>query len=66
MKNSKAFRDLPKEDIEFRLPVELAGQIRERAVRQRRSISEVGVELMAIGLRIDPSRFGIDSEMATT
>lgn len=56
----KTFRGAEKERIPIRAPVKLADLIRQKAARDRRSISSVGTELLAIGLKLDPSSFGIE------
>ncbi len=58
----RPFREQPKECIELRVPIPVATAIREQAVRERRSLSEVGTEILARGLRLDPARYGIDAE----
>lgn len=57
---TKAFRKVGKESLDIRAPVRLADKIREKAARERRSISSVGTELLAIGLGIDPGVYGIE------
>jgi hypothetical protein len=57
---TKTFRQIAKESLDIRAPRKLADQIREKAARERRSISSVGVELLARGLDLDPAAFGIE------
>ena len=56
---SVPFRDVPKDGIEIRLPRDFATVVRERAGRERRSVSEVSSELMLRGAGIDPADYGI-------
>ena len=54
------FRDIPgKEGIEIRFPPDIASKIREKAFRERRSISEVGSELVVRSMGLDPAQYGI-------
>jgi hypothetical protein len=54
------FRDIPnKEGIEIRFPPDVAYRLREKALRERRSIAEVGSELIIRGLGRDPADYGI-------
>ncbi len=54
-----SFRDRKKEGFEIQIPPELAEMIRVRAARERRSISEVGAEILLTGLGLDHAEFGI-------
>lgn len=58
------FRHLGKEDLGIRIPPLIAQQIRLRAANERRSISEVGSEILAKGLGMDPAQFGIEAQSA--
>jgi hypothetical protein len=49
-----------KETIPGQVPVPLADAIRERAFRERRSLSEVTTEIVCIGMSRDPKTFGIE------
>jgi hypothetical protein len=53
------FREVPKEDVQIRMPIPLATLLRERAARERRSISELGTMLVIGGLNRKPEAFGI-------
>jgi hypothetical protein len=61
---SVPFRDVPKDGIEIRLPRHLATTLRERAARERRSISDLGSELIIRGLGHDPANCGIKFKAA--
>lgn len=54
------FREVPKEDVQIRMPIPLATLLRERAARERRSISEVGTMLVISALNRKPEAFGIE------
>lgn len=60
------FRNRKKEGIEFQIPPELAELLRVRAARERRSISEVGTEILLTGLGLNHAEFGIDLDPAQT
>ena len=62
---AKTFRRITKEGLEIRAPVRLVDQIREKAARERRSLSSVGTELLARGLDLDPAAFGIEAPSQT-
>lgn len=55
----RPFREHPKEDLEIRVPIAIARHIRVKAAEQRRSLSEVGSEILALGLGTDPAVYGI-------
>ena len=55
----KSFRSLRKEGLEIQVPPIIAEEIRLKAASERRSISEVGSELLAIGLGYKAKDFGI-------
>lgn len=57
---TKTFRAADKEYLPIRAPVKIADKVREKAARERRSISSVGTELLALGLQLDPASFGIE------
>jgi hypothetical protein len=54
------FRDVPKRDIGARLPKAIETRIREEAFRARVSISSVLTRYVALGMRLDPSDFGLE------
>ncbi len=58
------FRDIPKQQVRGRLPDDLEEIIRDRAHKERRSISSVLTELVCGGLSRDPREFGIEPAMA--
>jgi hypothetical protein len=61
----KPFREIPKENMELRVPIKIADRIRSAAAEQRRSLSEVSSEILARGLDIDPAECGIRPTPAT-
>ena len=60
------FREIEKESLEIRVPIAFATWLRTTAAAERRSISEVGSEVLARGLEIDPRTIGIEPTPATT
>jgi hypothetical protein len=60
------FRDLSKQQVRGRLPDDLEELIRERAYRERRSISSVLTELVATGAGLDPRIYGIEISPSNT
>lgn len=48
--DENGFRHQPKEPFRFLVPIGLAGLIRKKAAKERRSLSSVGAELLARGL----------------
>ncbi len=54
------FRDLKKEALQIQAPPEIATVVREKAARERKSISATATELICLGLGIDPTDFGIE------
>ncbi len=54
------FREVPKQQVRGRLPDDLEEIIRDRAHKQRRSISSVLTELVCVSLDRDPRDYGID------
>ncbi len=63
---SVKFRSRKKEGIEIQVPPEIAEEVRTRAARERRSISEVGTEILLTGLRWNHGEFGITVLKETT
>jgi len=63
---SKDFREFDKESLEIRVPIDLATKIRQRAVRERSSISRVGTEAFSRLVGDDPSKYGIEAEQKQT
>ncbi len=57
------FRMRKKEGLEIQFPPEVAQHVRRRACDERRSISEVGTEIMLTGLGWNPAEFGIDQPL---
>jgi hypothetical protein len=53
------FRDVEKEAVLIRMPIPLATLLRERAAKERRSISDLGTMLVISGLSRKPESFGI-------
>ncbi len=60
------FRNRIKEGFEIQTLPEVAELIRIRAARERRSLSEVGTELLLTGLGLDHAAFGIESATASS
>ena len=60
----KDFREVPKEQMNAQVPVDLSTMIRERAARRRWSITRVVTEALAVGMGIDPGTYGIDPQEA--
>lgn len=56
---SKAFTRLAKEKVSIWVPPEVALRLRLRAAKQLKSSSEVGTELLALSLGLDPGKYGI-------
>ncbi len=54
------FREVSKQQVRGRLPDDLEEIIRERAHKQRRSISSVLTELVCVSLDRDPRDYGIE------
>lgn len=60
------FRDIKhKEVIEIRFPRDVATRLRQKALDERRSISEVGSELVIRGFGRDPADWGIRADAVT-
>jgi hypothetical protein len=54
------FREIKKESLQVQAPIEIATIVREKAARERKSISETATELMCIAMSRDPRAFGIE------
>ncbi len=57
----KDFREHRKEPFQIMVPIELVTKVRERAGRERASLSRFGSEALARHLGIDPAEFGIEA-----
>jgi hypothetical protein len=55
------FRELEKEHLQVLAPIEIVGLVREKAARERTSISAATTELLCVALSRDPGAFGIVS-----
>lgn len=54
------FRQVAKEPLGAQVPGPVADAVRERASRERRSLSSVTTELLCQSLGMDPARFGLE------
>lgn len=55
------FRSLNKEQLSGQVPCDLATAFREKAGRERKTISELMSELLCAGLELDPAEFGLET-----
>lgn len=55
-----SFRSVTKEQLTGQVPCDLATTFRERAGRERKTISELMTELLSKGLGLDPRSYGIE------
>ena len=58
---SRSFREIEKEAIDVRVPTDVALAFRTEALRQGRSVSELGSELIIKHLGMNPKDYGIVS-----
>lgn len=54
------FKGLEKEYAPGYIPIALGDRVREKAAKERRTLSEVTSELLCRGLGINPREFGIE------
>ncbi len=59
------FPELTKEQFNRSVPVIIVARIRERAERKGWSLDRATTETLALGLGLDPSEFGIESDKQT-
>jgi hypothetical protein len=59
---SKDFREIEKEHLQIMVPIDLATKVRERAGRERASLSKFGTEALSRHMGIDPATYGIEAE----
>jgi hypothetical protein len=58
------FRQIDKDMLAVKVPIDLVTEIRAKSAMERRSISEVVSELVCVALRHDPKEFGIEPKPA--
>jgi len=61
----KTFRELEKDALDIRAPVDVAERFRIEAVKQGRSVSSLGSEAIIKYLGLDLSRYGLESDRQT-
>ncbi len=62
----KDFREIEKEPFQIMVPIDLVTKVRERAGRERASLSRFGSEALSKHLGIDPAEYGIEAEAKQT
>lgn len=60
-----SFRKLEKDTLQIEAPVEISELVREKAFRDRISISAAATALLCMGLKRDPKRYGIEPRRKT-
>ena len=63
---SKRFREIEKEGIDVRAPLDVAEKFRIEAIKQGRSVSSLGSEIIIRYLGLDPAKYGLGSETKQT